>query len=107
MGELGYRCWRGLVVLGLTASSLVACSTTEYLPIMSAGSIGCPPAEIAIVPTDSYLGLQSWQAQCRGHVFQCSNAGRGVECTEMLPPVDKAAAQPPVQVPAPVQPPAQ
>lgn len=89
-----------LACLGtLTAcpAHLVHISKQEYANL-SAGEIGCPADELKISGEQQSFGfgdrmMPPWTAECRGHRFICSNAGKTVSCAEELAP---AAAPAPV-----------
>lgn len=76
-----------------------------YLSALTSGSIGCPPAEIAIADYRSVLRIfhgtseaetATWTAKCRGKQFYCTGSN-STRCLEALPPVvDTSAAIHPV-----------
>jgi hypothetical protein len=74
-----------LVLAGCGAFSV----SPERLKAPTAGSIGCPPAEIDIsnVNRDSLGNPTAWEARCRGRVFQCST-GSTVACAPTMPAVE-------------------
>jgi hypothetical protein len=88
------------------ALGLSACISASQLAILSAGPVACAPEEITVGHEVSSMGFYSWQAACRGRVYQCSAWG-STTCRELVP---TSGPQGPVgpsqwQVPGSAQPP--
>ena len=72
---------RWLLLASLAFAPLLAnCDATAQLQAVSAGQIGCSPADITITDDEPGLGARSWVAWCGSEQYQCSNGGNAVHC---------------------------
>lgn len=53
---------------------LSGCTT---LADVSAGEVGCAPAEIVISNENATFGGRTWSAECNGQLYHCSSHGGG------------------------------
>lgn len=69
----------------------------------SSGSIGCPQGEIEIRNVSGERARYwTWEAVCRGHVYQCSKSTSSTSRCAEPPPVAPIAPAAPVAPIAPV-----
>lgn len=108
----------GVGLVGVLWGTLTACQPTRES--VTAGRIGCKPADITISDESSTMGwtetAETWVAECRGRRFICTKASHAasgvvgtdpliastsdVECTEEVGSSQASAASPPAAVPA-------
>lgn len=96
--------FRPAALLGtLLLASVTGCLTMPSIPSyqvsreqyqsITSGLIGCPASEIAIA-NEQMSHVTTWEAECRGHQYFCSAAGRSMSCKEALQAPATAQQQP-------------